>query len=142
MSQRFSTHTYVRAVYAPSGRAAIEISRGSAARAIELLEPAARYELGFRFLFLSGYLRGQAYLRARQGLQAAAEFQKILDHRGAAPVSPRYALAHLGLARAHALAGDAPKSRKAYQDFLALWKDADPDIPILQEAKREYAALK
>ncbi len=75
-------------------------------------------------------------------MEAAAEFQKILDHRGVAPVSPLYPLAHLGLARACALSGDAAKSRRMYQDFFALWKDADPDIPILQEAKAEYAKLK
>jgi hypothetical protein len=73
---------------------------------------------------------------------AAAEFQKILDHRGVDPLSPLYALAHLGSARAYALAGETSKSRTAYQDFLALWKDADPDIPILKEAKAEYAKLK
>ncbi len=79
--------------------------------------------------------------QAREGA-AAAEFQKILDHRGVLPISPFYALAYLGSARAWALAGDTSKSRRAYQDFLALWKDADPDIPILREAKAEYARLK
>ncbi len=79
---------------------------------------------------------------ARQGSEAAAEFQKILEHRGVSPVNPLYALAHPGLARGAPLASDAAKSRKAYQDFLALWKDADPDIPILNEAKAEYAKLK
>ncbi len=87
------------------------------------------------------YLRGQACLRAGKGTEAAAEFQKILDHRGAAPFSPLYVLAHLGLARAYVLSGDLPKGRRAYEDFLALWKDADPDIPIFQEAKAEYARL-
>jgi Tfp pilus assembly protein PilF len=82
-----------------------------------------------------------AYLRARQAREAAAEFQKIVDHPGVAPVSPVRALAVLGLARAYALAGDTTAARKSYQDFLALWKDADPDIPILREAKAEYAKL-
>ncbi len=75
-------------------------------------------------------------------MKAATEFQKILDHRGVDPVSPLYPLAHLGLGRAYALAGDTTKSRRSYQDFFALWKDADPDIPILQEARAEYANLK
>ena len=88
------------------------------------------------------YTRGQAYLKLRKGAEAAAEFQKILDHRGWDPISYLYPLAHLGLARAAALTGDVAGSRKAYQDFLALWKDADADLPILIEAKKEYAALK
>jgi len=87
------------------------------------------------------YIRGLAYLRARQAREAAAEFQKIVDHSGVAPVSPVRALAVLGLARAQALASDTASARKSYQDFLALWKDADPDIPILREAKAEYAKL-
>jgi len=77
----------------------------------------------------------------RAGKKAAAEFQKILDHRGVAALSPLHPLARLGLSRAHALRGDTAKSRAAYQDFFALWKDADPDIPILKEAKAEYAKL-
>jgi hypothetical protein len=91
--------------------------------------------------YLPTYLRGRALLRAGHGANAAVEFQKILDHRGVFPVSPLYTLSHLGQARASLLAGDAAKSRRAYQDFLALWKDADPDIPILQEARAEYAKL-
>jgi predicted Zn-dependent protease len=87
------------------------------------------------------YVRGQAYLKARQGKEAAAEFQKILDHRGVCQTSPECALSHLQLGRARALAGDNPGARGAYQDFFALWKDADPDIPILKEAKAEYAKL-
>ncbi len=85
---------------------------------------------------------GQAYLRAGSAKEAAAEFQKILDHRGVGGSSVLYPLARLGLARAYALAGDLEKSRNAYQDFFALWKDADADIPILQQAKAEYAKLK
>ena len=92
-------------------------------------------------LFQIAYLRGQAYLNQHKGADAAAEFQKILDHRGWQPASPLYPLAHLGLARAAALSGDTTKARTAYQDFFALWKDADPDIPILQEARREYEKL-
>jgi len=85
------------------------------------------------------YLRGQAYLREGKGEEAAAEFERILSHRGIAPTAPVYALAYVGAARAWALAGDKARSRRRYQDFFALWKDADPDIPILKEAQREYA---
>jgi hypothetical protein len=87
------------------------------------------------------YLHGQAYLAAHQGDLAAGEFQKILDRPGLVVNEPIGALAHLGLGRAYAIAADSAKARTAYQDFLALWKDADPDIPILKEAKAEYAKL-
>jgi len=87
-------------------------------------------------------LRGQAYLLMQDGTAAAAEFQKVLDHRGIALNFPLGALAHLGLGRAYSVAGDAAKARTAYQDFFALWKDADPGIPILQQAKTEYSNLK
>ena len=87
------------------------------------------------------YLRGQAYLSVHSGTAASREFQKILDHRGLVLNFPLGALAHLGIARAYVLSGDAAKSRTAYQDFFALWKDADPDIPILKQAKAEYAKL-
>jgi predicted Zn-dependent protease len=88
------------------------------------------------------YLRGQAYLLAGKGKEAATEFQKIVDHRGIVLNFPLGALARLGLARAYALQGDTAKSRAAYQDFLTLWKDADPDIPLLQQAKTEFGKLK
>jgi tetratricopeptide (TPR) repeat protein len=87
------------------------------------------------------YVRGEAYLAAHQGKEAAAEFQKILDHRGIVLNAPIGALAHLQLGRAYAMQGDTAKAKAAYQDFLTLWKDADPDIPILKEAKAEYAKL-
>ena len=92
--------------------------------------------------YLPTYLRGQAFLRARDGANAVVEFQRILDHRGVFPVSTLYALSHRGLARAAALVGDAARARQAYQDLLALWKNAEPDIPILLQAKAEYAKLK
>lgn len=88
------------------------------------------------------YLRGEIYLRQKSGKEAAAEFQRILDHRGIEPLSPLYPLAHLGLARASVLSNDTAKARKEYQDFLALWKDADADLPVLQQAKDEYEKLK
>jgi Tfp pilus assembly protein PilF len=87
------------------------------------------------------FVRGEAYLAAHQGNEAAAEFQKILNHRGVVLNQPIGALAHLGLARAYAMQGNTAKARTAYQDFLTLWKDADPDIPILKQAKAEYAKV-
>ena len=111
--------------------------------AIEVLQAATPYELGSWYIkAYPVYVRGEAYLAAHQGGGAAAEFQKILDHRGIVRNEPIGALAHLGLARAYALQGNTPKARSAYQDFLALWKDADPDISILRQAKAEYAKLK
>ncbi|MFQ5927058.1 MAG: hypothetical protein ACE5MH_06445, partial [Terriglobia bacterium] len=120
----------------------IELQRGNPARAIELLQTAARYELAGGGGLGTIYIRGQAYLAAGKGAEAAAQFHKILDHRGVDALSMLHPLAHLGLARAWAVGGETARSRRAYQDFFALWKDADPDIPILQEAKREYAKLK
>ena len=102
--------------------------------------PAKRYEAAAEFW--PQYLRGLAYLKLKSGNEAAGEFQRILDNRGQATLSALYPLAHLGLARAAALTGDVSKSRKAYQDFLALWKDADSDLPVLHEAKQEYEKLK
>jgi len=152
MARRSPLDTEVNNVILPVVRAATEIRRGNPNKAIELLRPAAPYELGSNInasyqlasaaAFTITYLRGEAYLRARQGPQAADEFQKILNHRGVGPVSPHYALAHLGLGRAYALIGNRAESRRAYQDFLALWKEADPEIPILQQAKTEYAKVK
>ena len=115
-------------------------------KSLVFLEAAAPYELGEPPQFQLGtlypaYIRGQAQLMAHNGAAAATEFQKFLDHRGIVLNFPLGALAHLGLARAYALSGDAAKARTAYQDFFALWKDADPDIPILKEAKAEYAKL-
>ncbi len=148
LAKRFPQDTLVNAVSLPLVRATMEIQRGNAPKAIELLQPATPYELTWSGGWSGGlgpqvvYVRAQASQRGGKGTEAAAEFQKILDHRGVFPTSPVHALAQLGLARAFALAGDAAKSRKAYQDFLAVWKDADPDIPILQQAKAEYAKLK
>lgn len=141
LARRLPTNTLINAVSLPIVRGTIEFERGNAARTIELLHSVAPYELGFGGL-RAIYLRGQAYLRLGKGNEAAAEFQKLVDHRSIAPADPIHALARLGLARAYALAGDTARSRKAYQDFLALWKDADSDIPILRQAKTEYAKLK
>ncbi len=126
----------------PEMRAAIEISRNNPAKAIEILESTRYLERGFGIPGRSTYLRAIVYLRMGAGAEAMNEFQKILDRRGQFDTSPFFPLAHLGLARAAALAGDTTKSRQAYQDFFALWKDADADIPILIEAKQEYEKLK
>ena len=98
--------------------------------------------MGYEVQAWPAYVRGLAYLRGRAGAEAMAEFQKIIDHRGVVAVSALYPLAHLGVARAAALTDDTATSRKAYEDFFALWKDADPDLPILIEAKKEYQKLR
>jgi eukaryotic-like serine/threonine-protein kinase len=140
------TNTVLKLYWLPTLKAAIEVNGGNAARALELLEAAAPYELGEppptqEGTLYPAYLRGHAYLLTRNGTAAASEFQKMLDHRGILVNFPTGVLAHLGRARAYALSGDTAKAKTAYQDFLALWKDADPDIPILKEAKAEYGKL-
>ncbi len=129
-------------VVAPYIRARLERGRGNAAQAIQLLESVRRYDLGLIIGVGNNYLRGQTYLDQRMGKEAAAEFQKIIDHRGIDVLSEQRPLAHLGLARAAAIGGDVPKARTAYQNFLALWKDADSDLPIFIQAKKEYEQLK
>jgi eukaryotic-like serine/threonine-protein kinase len=126
----------------------LALLRADPQQAVDILRVAAPYELGLPAAssynwpnLYPVYVRGEAYLAAHQGSEAAAEFQKILDHRGIAGNEPIGALAHLQLGRAYAMQGDTAKARAAYQDFLALWKDADPDIPILRQAKSEYAKL-
>jgi len=127
-------------------RAAIELGHKNPAKALELLQPAGAYEMGYSVPFQFGtmypaYVRGEAYLALHQGSQAAAEYQKILEHRGIVLNCLNGVLAQLGLARAYVLQGHTVKAKAAYQDFLTLWKDADPDIPILKQAKMEYAKL-
>jgi serine/threonine protein kinase/Flp pilus assembly protein TadD len=140
LSKQYPADTLVNSVSLPLIRAQVELNRGNAAQAIQLLEPARKYEVYGDFW--PQYLRGQAYLKQGNGAQAATEFQTIIDHRGWYPLSPLYPLAHVGLARAAALNSDAPKARKAYQDFFALWKDADAAIPLLVAARQEYEKLK
>ncbi len=141
-SKRFPKDTATMAIVLPVSRAQLEMNRGNYPQALQLLEPARRYELGGIAGFFINYVRGTIYLKQKMGQEAATEFQKILDHRGVDIYSSLYPLAHLGLARAAAFTGDAAKSRKAYQDFFALWKDADADLPILIEAKKEYEQVK
>ena len=140
-TRSFPTHLFYQTVFLPLDRAALELSHRDPSKAIELLRAAIPYELGSWAGHRVVYLRGLAFLQAKSGKDAAAEFQKILDHRGLNVFSGLYPLAHLGLARADALLGDTAKSREAYQAFFTLWKDADPDIPIFREAKAEYAKL-
>jgi len=139
--------TVLKVYWLPTVKAAIELNANNSAQALVSLEAAAPYELGQPPQLLLGtlypaYVRGQAQLMGHNGIAAATEFQKFLDHRGITINFPLGALAHLGLARAYTVQGDITKARTAYQDFLALWKDADPDIPILKEAKAEYDKLK
>jgi tetratricopeptide (TPR) repeat protein/DNA-binding winged helix-turn-helix (wHTH) protein len=145
LAKDFPLDTLLNNVSLPVARAIIEIQHNNPTRATTLLEAASPYELGEGpgiGPYLPIYTRAQAYLQAREGAKAAAEYQKILDHRGIDPTSLHYTLARLGLGRAYALQGQTTKARTAYQDFLTLWKDADPDIPILKRAKAEYAKLK
>lgn len=144
LEKQYPKDTFLHLAWLPTFRAAAEASRGNAARAIELLSLRTNspYELASPLALVPSYLRGLSYLRVGAGAEAAAEFQKILDHRGVVGLSKTYALAHLWLARSAALAGDTVKSRKAYEDFFALWKDADPEVPLLREARREYESLR
>jgi outer membrane PBP1 activator LpoA protein len=158
LGQRFPEDSLVQFNYLPTLRAELALSRRNASEALETLRLATPYELGQTTFspypwvaMYPAYVHGEAYLDAHRGNEAAAEFQKILDHRGIVLNEPIGALAHLGVARANALqtktlqGADADSARvralAAYKDFLTLWKGADPDIPILKEAKAEYAKL-
>jgi eukaryotic-like serine/threonine-protein kinase len=146
LSKRFPEDTALTYNLLPSIRAASTLQSGDSGKAITVLAFSTPYELGqtaqqVTFVLYPVYLRGEAYLAAKQGAAAATEFQKILDHPGLVQNEPIGALAHLGLGRAHALSHDSTKAKHEYQNFLSLWKDADPDIPILKQAKAEYAEL-
>ena len=145
LEKSYPTNTLLKAYWLPTINAAIEISKRNSSQALADLEPAAPYELGEAVAFINNlypaYVRGQAYLLAHNGTAAAAQFQKLLDHRGIVVNFVTGSLAHLQIGRAYAMAGDTAKAKAAYQDFFNLWKDADPDIPILKQAKAEYAKL-
>jgi serine/threonine protein kinase/tetratricopeptide (TPR) repeat protein len=143
LGRDFPEDTIVQFNYLPTLHAQVAISSNDAPKAIEMLQSARPYELGVlnNFTMYPVYVRGQAYLGAHRGSEAAAEFQKIIDHRGIVLNEPIGALAHLQIGRAYAMQGDTAKAKAAYQDFLSLWKDADPDIPIFILAKAEYAKL-
>jgi eukaryotic-like serine/threonine-protein kinase len=145
MDKEHPQDTFTHTTYIPIVQAFADLQRGNAAAAVAGLEAGRPYELGtgpggyppYRLV----YIRGLAYLRMKDEEKAAVEFQKILDHRGLEPANEFIPLSQLNIGRAYALQGDVGKARTAYQDFLALWKDADPDIPVLKEAKAEYAKL-
>jgi serine/threonine protein kinase/Flp pilus assembly protein TadD len=137
-----STNTFLKVYWFPLIDAAIDMDQSAPDRAILALEPALPYELGGNIGWIyPAYIRGQAYLAQKNGPAAAAEFQKLLDHPALVGNGLLGPLAHLQIARAYALSGDTAKAKAAYQDFLGLWKDADPDLPILKAAKAEYAKL-
>jgi eukaryotic-like serine/threonine-protein kinase len=133
LKRRYPSDFQVNNITTPIATALLDSAKGDTATALQSLERTRPYELGCSWALFPIYLRGLVYLRNRQGKEAAAEFQRILQYS-----SP---LAYLGLARASVVAGDTGKARTAYQDFFALWKDADPDVPILQQAKSEYQLL-
>jgi predicted Zn-dependent protease len=142
LNNDFPNDTLIQQYWLPSVRATLEVAHGNASKATELLQAASSYDLGAGGVLISAFVRGQASLLARNGTAAALEFQKLLDHPGMVQNWPFGVLAHLELGRAYAIVGDTAKAKSAYQDFLALWKEADPNIPILKQAKAEYEKLK
>jgi serine/threonine protein kinase/tetratricopeptide (TPR) repeat protein len=141
--KEFPDDSMLKYKIAPAIEAMNLIHENKAKEAIAVLEPSQKYELGARYAeFVVIYARGSAYLQLHDGAKAAGEFQKILDHRGLDIVSALYPMAQLNLAHSYALQGDSAKASTAYQDFFAMWKDADPDVPVLIAAKAEYAKLK
>ena len=146
LEKSYPSQTVLKVYWLPTIKAAIELNANNSTQSLVFLEAPAPYELGDPPQFQPGtlypaYVRGEAYLATHNGAAAAAEFQKLVDHRNIVVNFPLGALAHLGLARAYVLPGNTAKAKAAYQDFLTLWKDADPDIPILKDAKAEYAKL-
>ncbi len=144
LAREFPSDTLLNSVWLPIAKATNQIRANQPGQAVDTLEVAAPYEFGSPpngAVYWPMYVRGEAYLHLRNGGKAATEYQKILDRRGIAPNSPLYPLARLGLGRALALQGNKAKAKEAYQDFFATWKDADPDVPVLKEAKTEYAKL-
>jgi hypothetical protein len=146
LDNNFPLDTLVQRYWLPTIRASVALERKDPNRAIELLKVTKTIELSSATADLTvflcpAYVRGEAYLMRHDGNRAAGEFKKFIDRRGVVMNFPWGALARLGLARAYAMLGDKAKARTEYQDFLTLWKDADPDIPILKEAKAEYAKL-
>ena len=143
LEKKYPTHTFLKLYWLPTIKAALELNRGNPSQALADLQPATPYELGQAGLGFNSiypaYVRGQAYLQARNGTAALAEFQKMLDHKAIVQNSVIGSLAYLQIGRAYAMLGDRTRAKAAYQDFLTLWKDADPDIPILVEARAEYA---
>jgi hypothetical protein len=147
LSKRFSEATYIRFGSLPAIRGTLEIRLGNTQEGVGNLRSVSSHAPIYpinQFIppLVPVYVSGEAYLAAHQGTEAAAQFQMIVDDRGLVENGPIGALAHLGLGRAYALQGDPAKARAAYQDFLALWEDADPDIPVFKQATAEYAQLR
>jgi tetratricopeptide (TPR) repeat protein len=150
LEKRFPEDTSVRFSYLPALHAMIALNQGQPSKALEFLQPAAPYELGSHRSSFSGlfgnlypsYVRGEAYLAAHRGVEAVAEFRRIREHRGIVVSDPIGALASVQLARAYLMAGDRTHAKFAYDDFLKLWKDADPEIPLLKQVKYEYAKMR
>jgi tetratricopeptide (TPR) repeat protein len=143
LARLYPVDTLINGYWQPTIRAAIKLAQNQPAEAIELLQGAVPYDLvapsgSWTMTLLPAYVRGAGYLRLRRGKDAAVEYQKFIDHQAAVKTFPLGALARLGLARAYSVQGESAKARIAYQEFLTLWKDADPDVPILREAKAEY----
>lgn len=144
VAKEFPADTLLINVYIPVTKAIILLHENKPDQAVTVLQPAVPYELGAgpgAPGYLPSYVRGQAFLHMRNGAKASAEYQTILNHRGIDPSSILYPLSRLGLARAYVLENDTAKARSTYQDFFAMWKDADPDVPVLKQAKAEYAKL-
>ena len=150
LEKRFPEDTFAKFTYVPVLRAVSALERGKPTDSVERLQITLPYELAvnglnFNHFYLGGlhsaYVRGEALLAARRYAEAAGEFQKILDHRGLVGADPIGARAHLQLGRAFVLSGDKVKAKAAYENFLTLWKNADPDVPVLKQARAEYARL-
>jgi len=145
LRKNYPTNTLLQLYWLPTISAAVKLETGNAAPALVDLELASAYELGQADMFINylypAYVRGQAYLGAHNGASAVVEFQKLLDHKPLVLNFVTAALVHLEIGRAYLMAGDTAKAKAAYQDFFTLWKDADPDIPILKQAKAEFAKL-
>jgi tetratricopeptide (TPR) repeat protein len=142
ISKRFPEDTILQNILLPSLQGMIEYGRGDFAKTVDAFQPVMPFELSSAANLDPAYIRGMAYLKLNKGAEAAAEFQKLIDHRGVVGTSITGPLAHLGLARARILQNDRAGARTEYQNFLALWKDADTDIPIFKHAQAEYAMLK
>jgi serine/threonine protein kinase/tetratricopeptide (TPR) repeat protein len=138
----YPKNTVINVIVTPIVSAIAEQRKGNVSQAIQLLESVRSYQFGIVLGSSTAFLRGNLYLQQRMGKEAAAEFQSILDHPGSDYLSPAYTLAHLGLARAAVINGDTAAARKSYQDFFGLWKEADSDLPVLVQARKEYAELK
>ena len=142
LQKKYPKDTPINFFAVPMTRSFIEMNRGNTQAALDALQPASQFEFGSICLLWCTYSRATIYLKGKMGNEAAAEFKKVIDHRSVDPLSPANVLAHLGLARASQLTGDMSTARTEYQNFLAAWKDADQDLPILIEAKKEYEQIK